>query len=132
MSSKLDTFGAIALDQIEDVPGFKVPPPGQYDVDAECELKEINGNPAFVVNFTVTQPDGDGYLKGDKFGVMYTADGLKFKKEVIAQTLTAFSATDLKGCVDAGTIQASVTIKHRKDKNDAEKVYCEVVKISAL
>jgi hypothetical protein len=132
MSSKLDSFGAIALDNIEDVPGFKVPPAGEYEVDAECELKEINGNPAFVVNFTVTQPDGEGYLKGDKFGVMYTADGLKYKKEVVGQTMAAFGAINLIGCVEAGTIQARVVIKHRLDKNDKEKVYCEVVRISAV
>lgn len=131
-NSKLDAFGATKIGDIEDVPGFKVPPPGVYEVDAECEIKLIKGEPNFMVNFEITQPDGEGYLKGDKFGVMYSADGIKYNKPVIAQVYETFSAEDLAGCVDAGTVQATITIKHRADKNDPEKVYCQLVKISKV
>lgn len=131
MSENIEDFGAIGLDQIEDVPGFKVPPPGSYDVDAECEIKVLKSRPYFIVNFTVTQPDGEGYLKGDKFGVSYNSDGMAYNKPVIAQIYQAFGGSNPKQCVEAGTIQAQVTIKHRADKNDPEKVYCELKMIKA-
>ena len=132
MSDKTNAFGAIGVSDIPDVPGFKVPPAGQYEVDASCEIKEINGAPNFIVNFEVTQPDGEGYLKGDKFGIMYSEAGLGYNKSVVSQILTAFDANNLAGTVEAGTVQALVTISHRKDKNDPEKVYCNLVKISKV
>ena len=134
----LAAFGATALDNIEVVPGFRVPPSGTYQVEAECELKVINNKPCFSLKLKLDQEDEepvDGkarFLKGDQFGAMFMdKDGLEKGRETVAQIMEAFSSTTLQGCVDAGTISATVTMVRTVDKEDPDKAYCRVKKIAA-
>ena len=133
MSGDLNNFGAISIDQVADVPGFKVPPSGAYsNVEASAEIKLVKGKPAFFVNFKLTE-DGEGFLRGDQFGVMFNSQGLEYAKSsgVLQAIFTGFGATNLQGCVDAGTISANITIKRTEDKEDDTVHYARLVKFVA-
>ncbi len=69
-----------SIDDLADLPEFKVPDTGMYKLDVSCETKEINKKPAVTARFVVrelveladsTIPEDQRAKPGDSFDLMF-------------------------------------------------------------
>lgn len=129
----IDDLMDASLDDIADLPGFDVPPPGRYKLALTLEYKVVNEKPAFeaklvinevieLANQTDTPPE-----VGSKFSSLYFLDneiGQGYFKE-LAKTLAAGLNMEnpkisqlLETC---NNILVQATLKQRVHKEDVRK-----------
>lgn len=131
------------LDDIEDLPGFAVPPNGEYLLKMKTEIKEVNSKQAVEASFEIMEcikkdNDADTDAKiGDKFSSLFflqgdNPDGVKISlgklKELVAGVAESTGQSNL-GVLIRDTLADCVvmaTVKRRADKEDKEKFYATV------
>jgi hypothetical protein len=132
----------ISLDDIEDLPGFEVPPEGEYVLQVTAATKTVSDKIAVEMAYEVkectkknndTDPDP---VVGTKFSVLYflqgKPDSVKISKgrlklllaEIAEQTgegnLLVLIRDHLAGAV------VTATVKRRADKEDKERFFADV------
>jgi hypothetical protein len=137
------------LEDIQDLAGFEVPPPGDYILRMNTEMKDINGvdsvAPQFEVLDTVklNKPDVDKpVVNGTKFSTLFMLDGNNENVEMTISGLKMFAAdfadaagtTNLKKLVEwmlaAKDVTITATVSRRKDKNDPDRYYANVKNVT--
>ena len=132
-SKALEALGSMNIDDIEIVPGFKVPSEdGEYRVLAEWTAKEINGKNNLVLEMECLEDQEGVCLKGDKFTMLFNDEGIKYNRDLLVSAKTHWNANTLGELVEAGQIEIGIVLKRREDKKDPEKVYAQVKKFNAL
>jgi hypothetical protein len=138
-NSVKDLFAA-NLDDLADIAGFEAPPEGSYILSVTASVKKINQKDAVEASFEVVETvelktTGDKpATPGTKFSTLFQLDnefGVGNLKKFLAPFQEHYRAAgigalleELKGVTIAGTV------KHRKDKNDPDKVYGSVINIT--
>ncbi len=144
MSNELDlSLLDMDLEEIADLPGFAVPPNGEYILKMTCETKEVNKRKALETSFEVveclkqdddTEPAGK---IGDKFSMLFfleNDDPEKLKitfgklKELVAGVAESTGISNVgllvRDVLASTVVQA--TVKRRVDKDDKDKIYATV------
>lgn len=132
-----------SIDDIEDLPGFVVPPAGVYMLRCNAEVKEVNNKDAVELKFTVAecleqQDEAATPAKvGDKFSTLFMLDneiGVGRLKEAMIPFAEAFGTRNLKQLVteQIKDILISAKVKPRQDKKDPDKVYADVSQITVV
>ncbi len=130
-----------SIDDIEDLPGFGVPPEGVYTLKMNCDIKEINNFSNIESSFEVIEaielnnPEEAPAIAGTKFSVLSRIENDiamgKFK-EMVAPIAAHFGEKNV-GKLVSEVIKDLVivgTVKHRKNKEDADKPYGQVTNIT--
>ena len=143
--SELDSLLDATLDDLADLPEFKVFPPGTHRAKATMDTKEINKHPAVELNLVYMEcleladpetPESDMCAEGDSSSVAYMLDnefGQGNLKKVATPLGEALGASSLREIVEQVTdIEVVVVTKVRTDKNDPDKKYMQVVEISVI
>ncbi len=129
-----------SIDDIEDLPGFGVPPEGTYTLKMNCAIKEINNYANIETTFEVIEalelndPNEAPAMAGTKFSVLARIENDiamgKFK-EMVAPIAAHFDQKNVGKLVTEviKDLVISGTVKHRKNKEDADKPYGEVKNI---
>jgi hypothetical protein len=143
----LDDLFAASLDDIADLASFATPPKGAYIATVSTDTKEINGKGAVEAAFTIIEtveleePETDTIpAPGTKFSIAFIlgnniAEGKL--KQFIAPFAEHFEDTG-PGCIgrlvreEIKEITIAFTMKHRKDKEDKDKVYPDIRNISIM
>lgn len=139
----------MSMDEIEDLPGFEVPPTGEYVLKMKTEMKVINNKTFVETSFEVVEclkkdkdTDADG-KPGSMFSSLYTVKGdgkdkdkdaemrrlgLGKLKELLAGVAETTGETNVavlvRDFVASALVQA--TVKRRQDREDPEKFYGNV------
>lgn len=137
------------IEDIEDLPGFDVPPTGEYVLKMKTAMKEINNKIFIETEYEVVEclkkdKDTDADCKiGSKFSSLYTirGDGKDAEKDAEMRRLGLGKLKELLSGIAESTGENSVavlvrdfiasaivqaTVKRRADKEDAEKFYGNV------
>lgn len=133
-----------SIDDIEDLPGFAVPPIGTYSLKMTCSVKDINNFANIESNFEVIEAlelnnpeeaDSPNAKPGTKFSVLSRIENDiamgKFK-EMVAPIAAHFGEKNV-GKLVSEVIKDLVivgSVKHRKNKEDADKPYGDVSNIT--
>ena len=140
--SDLDNILDGTLDDIADLPEFKNFPPGTHRVTASFSADTIKGKPCIKLDFKyiealeLANPEDEAPKAGDGCGLMFTMNNQfgqgAFKKAAapFAQALN-FSTTReiVEGVQD---VECAITTKLRKDNNDPDKVYLNLVELAVI
>lgn len=130
------------LTDIEDLPSFEVPPRGTYTFLVNAGTKKVNGHPCVTLDYEVVDtiqladPTKDkAPVPGSKFNSLFMLDnefGEGNMKKNLAPYAEFFGTDNVKVLVKEKiqnvVIQGSV--KHRKDKDDPDRVYGEVKNVT--
>ena len=129
----------VQLEDIEDLPGFEVPAPGDYTLKLTASIKDINDKKCLEVGYEVlscekknNDADPDA-IPGTKFSQVF---GLQGEPDKVKQAL-GYAKKLLEGIaeqVGEGNLMllvrdhingmvATATLNRRKDKEDPEKFY---------
>ena len=130
-----DLFGgATNIADVEIVPGFRVPPSGEYKVDAEFTKKTIKGEDALILEMEIaeekTLDDGAVVLKGDKFTMMFNANGIKYNRDLLIQCAKVWECETFEELLEAGTREVNIVLVRQTDTKDSEKHYARVKSVS--
>ena len=142
----LSSLLSSGIDDLVDIPGFEVPPVGQYTLKLVFEAKEINGKTNIEAAFTVVEtmelkdPNDTPPLEGTRFSIIFQIanefglGNLKKLTKPIFEALGLANFGELLGqCGPAGSgVLITATVKHRKDKNDPEKIYAQVSNVEVI
>jgi hypothetical protein len=127
------------VDDLADMPAFIIPPKGHYKLRTTLERKMVNEHPSVEASFVVLEtlelenkteaPVENGtkfsqlFMMDNEFGqgafkefIPGIADGLGLKGKKMSEVIVAVK-----------DIQIAATLKHKKDKEDKEKIYANVV-----
>jgi hypothetical protein len=145
MTSAVDNFTpfdenslfAANLDDLADLPSFETPPEGSYILTVSLAGKKINNKDAVEAAFEVVESveladaADTPVAPGTKFSQAFFLDNVyavgNFKK-LIAPLGAHFGISNIGELVrETQNITVAATVKNRKDKNDATKVYASVV-----
>lgn len=137
----LDDLFDADLDDLADLASFETPPKGAYVCTVTTIGKQINDKPAVEATFTVVETVEleDSSLTpvavGTKFSTMYSIGnetGIGSLKKFLAPFAAHFGTGKLGELVrdHVKEITVSLTLKHRKAKDDAEKIYADVRNIT--
>ena len=132
-----------SIDDIEDLPGFEVPPQGVYTFKMNCAVKAVNDKPAIETTFEVMEAmelndstlDVSGVKIGTKFSILsfiHNDVAMGKFKELVAP-IAAHSGENNVAKLVTEVIKDLVvvaTLKHRKNKEDESKPYADVSKIT--
>lgn len=129
----------IAMDSIESLPGFEVPPQGRYLCVLTIEPKEINGKGnlefSYVVQETIelADPTAVAPKQGAKFSELYSYEkGLPMAKDKLTKLCEGLgipASSKLPEIVDSVKgVGVELTLKHRFNKNgdDPTRAYASV------
>lgn len=135
------------LDDLPDLPGFKVPPTGAYAVSIVSMLqKAVGEHPAVEGKFAIVEvlevtetgiPDAELPVAGDEFNVVYMLDndtGVGFLKEFmkpIAAALGKPTAPISELLVEGKGMTLSLVIKRTYDK-EKDRHYLNIKKMEVL
>jgi len=120
----------MTLDNIEDMPGFDLPPSGEYLCALSLQYKVLNAKPKLEFQFEIKEiiNKGDQHpeapaMPGQKFGVLtnYDETGLKFAKKHLAMCQAAIGCGPSLSEIIGGTkdLPVKVTFNYRtQDKID--------------
>lgn len=126
-----------SIDDIEDLPGFEVPPPGTYALKYTAAIKPINDK-AFIENtfevleaLELNDPTIEGVKIGTKFSTLTQIGNdiaMGKYKEFVAPLAAHFDEKNLGKLVSEHLKDVVITgtVKHRKNKEDESKPYGEV------
>lgn len=130
-----------SIDDIEDLPGFEVPPKGTYTLKMTCAIKEINSKAFIESSFEVIEalelnnPDEESEVKaGTKFSIISQIENeiamAKFK-EMVAPISAATGEKNVGKLVSEviKELVISATVDHRKNKEDEDKPYAVIKNI---
>lgn len=130
-----------SIDDIEDLPGFEVPPEGTYTLKMTCAIKEVNNKASIETSFEVIEAlelnnleEQDKVKAGTKFSVLSFIENeiamAKFK-EMVAPISASTGEKNVGKLVSEviKDVVISATVKHRKNKEDADKPYADVKNI---
>lgn len=128
------------LDSFADMPEFVTPPAGVYTLNiVKMEAKTINDKPVMQINFKVLETAeltnaGDTPVDaGTPFNVSYFLNsdfGQGALKKVTANIKEALGVRTTRELMEACQgMEVSAVLSNRKDKNDATKVYVQVVEM---
>ena len=135
--ANLDDLFAASLDDIADLATFETPPKGSYILSVTTDVKEINKKPAIEAAFTVIETveldnAADTPSKpGTKFSIAFML-GNPVSEGKLKQFLSPFAAhfgnTNVGQLVrdQIKEVTVAAIMKHRKDKDDPEKVYADL------
>ena len=137
--SNVNQLPDIALDSVEDLPGFEVPPQGRYLCLLTISPKEINGKGnlefKYVVQETIelASPTDVEPKQGANFTELFSYDkGLpmaKDKLKKLCEGLGIPTSSSLSEIVESAQgVGVEATLKHRKNPkgDDPERVYASV------
>lgn len=135
------------LDDLPDLPGFKVPPTGAYAVSIVSMLeKAVGDHPAVEGKFAIVEvlevtetglPDAEMPVAGDEFNVVYMLDndtGVGFLKafmKPIAEALQKPKAKLSELLVESKGMTLSLVIKRTYDK-EKDRHYLNIKKMEVL
>ena len=135
-NSALDSLLDSKLDDLADLPEFKVFPPGAHRVIISFSTKEINKHPAvemkmkLVETVELAEPTDVPVAAGTETSVAFMLDnefGQGALKEVCNPLAKHFGTDDLRSTFEAALgAEVTVVTKLRADKNDADKKYLQV------
>lgn len=134
------------LDDLNDLPEFKLYPPGAHRVTIKWEEKPINDNPAIELKFKAIEtmeladPEKDTALaEGDEGNVAFMLNhefGVGNFKKVLKQLVEAMpqlqGMTNRQVCEATDGAECVIVTKLRKDKNDPDKHYLTLVSIAPV
>lgn len=137
----LDALLEASLDDIADLPVFEVPTPGYYRLGLTIDKKKINDKEAVEFTFTVKEtmevadPSATPPKTGDVFSTACMVGnkyGLAAFKEVAAPVMVALGTTRYGDILNGQVrdMEVFATVKHRRDKNDPDKVYAKVSNVT--
>lgn len=134
------------LEDIQDLPGFEVPYPGEYILKLDAAVKSVNDKQAVEISYEVvecmkknndTDPDT---IPGTKFSQLFFLQGepesvkisLGRLKQLLAPLAEQLGEGNLLVLVrdHLKSLMVSATVNRRKDKNDPERFYPDVKNIS--
>jgi hypothetical protein len=129
------------LDDIDDLPEFKPFPAGSHMVKASLEIKEVNGKQCVELSMTametleLSNPATDELLKeGDQTSVLFMLDnefGQGKMKKILAPLGEVLGTRATREIIEQTTdMEVAVLTKIRKNKNDPDQVYTDVVELS--
>lgn len=139
--ANLDELFAANLDDIADLASYETPPKGSYIFSVSTDTKEINKKAAVEAAFTVVETvelenaEDKPVAVGTKFSTAFML-GNPISEGKLKQFLAPFAAhfgTTNVGTLVRDTIKevtVAAIMKHRKDKDDPEKVYADVRNIT--
>lgn len=124
------------IEDLADLAGFEVPPPGAYVLSVSAELKKVNSKDVVEAAYEVVETselesmDSVAVPNGTKFSTIFMLDN-EFGVGNLKKFLKPFAAhfgtgnmgqliSEIKG------IKIAANVKNRKDKNDPERKYAEV------
>lgn len=147
MNDKTASILNATLDDLPDLPGFKVPPTGAYAVSIVSMLEKVIGDhPAVEGKFSIVEvlevtetgiPDAELPVKGDEFNVVYMLDndtGVGFLKEFmkpIAEALQKPKAQIAELMTDSKGVTLSLVIKRTYDK-EKDRHYLNIKKMEVV
>lgn len=128
------------LSDIEDIPGFEVPPQGSYTFLLNASTKKINKEPYVTIDVEVidclqrANEEDKQPLPGTKFGLLFNLGneyGLDNMKKFMTPIGEHFGTDNLRTLVTEKiqNLVVAGTLKHRVDKKDATKIYAEIKNI---
>ena len=151
MNDIFDTLLDKSLDDLKDLPEFKIPDTGIYKLSVKVEMKEINKKPAIVAKFKVREvveledssiPETERSKAGDGFDIPFmlrNEDGTPNElgegrfKEFSAPFANHFEEKNLRTLVTEklnSEVDITAKIKKVARKTDAEKFDARVSDIS--
>jgi len=137
----VNTLFSMDIDQLADLPSFEVPPAGSYVLEVTTDVKEIVNKQAVEASFTVIEtveladPASVEVLPGTKFSTAFFLDnqfGVGNLKKFLKPFSEHFECTNIGELVrdHVKRVQISGLVKTRKDKEDPDKIYGNVVNIT--
>lgn len=148
MADATSSILSATLDDLPDLPGFKVPPTGAYAVSIVSILeKKVGEHPAVEVKFKILEvlevtetgiPDAELPLKEDEFSLAYMLDndtGVGFLKQFLkplAEALQTPKAPLTDIMTNAKNMALQLILKRTADKDDEDKKYIKIKKMSVL
>ena len=137
----LDQLFAASLDDIADLPSYETPSKGAYICSVTTSTKEIGGKPAVEAEYTVVESveleAGETKVAavGTKFSTAFILGNSISEgklKEFLAPFGAHFGTSSIGELVrdHIKDVVVSLTLKHRVDKTDKEKIYPDVRNIS--
>lgn len=147
MSDKTASILNATLDELPDLPGFKVPPTGAYAVSVVSMLeKQVGEHPAVEGKFAIVEvlevtetgvPDADMPVAADEFNVVYMLDndtGVGFLKEFmkpIAAALQKPQAPITELMTECKGMTLSLVIKRTYNK-ETDRHYLNIKKMEVV
>lgn len=137
--ASLDALFAMSIDDMADLPSFEVPCEGSYILEISLDTKKIKDVAALEANYTVVElvepaTPGETATPGTKFSVANLLDnkyGVGNAKKVLATFADFAGSRNPSGIVAAvKDVRIAATLKHRKDKNDPDKIYANISNIT--
>ena len=137
----VNTLFSMDIDQLADLPSFEVPPAGSYVLEVTTDVKEIANKQAVEASFTVIEtveladPANTEVIPGTKFSTAFFLDnqfGVGNLKKFLKPFSEHFECTNIGELVrdHVKGVQISGLVKTRKDKEDPDKIYGNVVNIT--
>lgn len=133
-----DLFSA-SIDDIADLPSFEVPVVGSYILAVTAEIKKINDKDVVEAQYTVqelVEPAiaGETAVPGTKFSTIFMIDnefGIGNLKKFLKPFADHYGNTNVGELIgEIKDVTVAATLKHRKDKNDPDKVYAIISNLS--
>lgn len=132
------------LSDIEDLPGFDVPPNGSYTLLANASTKKINKELYVVIDLAVVdtlqladEQNSKPPLQGTQFGVIFNLAneyGLNNLKKTLTPIGEHFGTDNLRTLVTEKiqNLMLSATVVGRAATKDASKIYATLKNISVM
>lgn len=137
LSSLLD----IELNQLADMPEFKVLPPGAHRVVLKFESKKINDNPAVEVKLTLLETlelanaTDTPCDVGTECAVMYTLNnefGQGKFKELMKPLCAHHGITNLAKAVEASQSMEVVVVTKTRQNKEKTQTYLDIVSVNVI
>lgn len=134
----------MSLDDLKDLPPFEVPPVGHYKLGLSLAWKEVNDKQCIEASFEVketlelTNATDAPCAAGTKFSTLFQLAnefGQGAFKELVKPLIDGLGLAGKKVSEvvkEVQNVEIHATVKHRKDKNDKEKVYANVVNVELV
>lgn len=130
-----------SIDDIEDLPGFEVPPNGVYILRTTAEVKQVNNKDAVEFKFSVVEcveqnnSEDTPAIPGTQFSTLYFLDNeiaVGRMKEMLVPFAAHFQNRNLRTLVTEHIkdVLVSAKVKQRKDKKEPDRVYADVSQVT--
>ena len=142
MSDSMNDLLDATLDDLEDLPEYKSFPAGAYTISVTLEEKEVNGHQSIEMVMTCVEASelADATetppKQGDTSSVLFMMDNEfgRGKLKAAATPLAAGLGTStirelIEQCKD---VECVAVLGVRKDKNDASKLYQNIVELQVV
>lgn len=137
----LDSLLDLQLDDIADLPEFKVFPPGAYTCTIEFTKKVINNHPSVELKLVVvevqelTDPSSEVMIAGTESSVAFMMDNEfgagKFKK-VMAPLAEHFGTTSVLKIIDESKGLECLVVTTTRQSKDKKNTYLDIVSLQVI